>query len=210
MKPTNPASAGHGHHYSPEEMHNDDVAHEHADINISALVWSIVVMFGVVAFTAVLMVFVMKFLEGQAASRDPQLSPLAMPPTTMPRTTTASPYFGGAPEPRLMVGEPEHLSEVRTAEQEQLHGYGWVDEAAGVGRIPIDKAKELTLERGLAVRAEPVSDDRLGTRRPASGESSSGRNVTHDLPAAVESTPAPATTPAAPAAPAHDPHKGGN
>ena len=59
MKPTNPpshkAAAGGHHHHSPEEMHNDDVAHEHSDINISALVWSMVVMFGVVVGTAVLM-----------------------------------------------------------------------------------------------------------------------------------------------------------
>jgi hypothetical protein len=64
------------------------------------------------------------------------------------------------------------------------------------------------LERGVPVRPDAVSDERLGTRRPASGESSSGRTVTHDLaPAAAGSMPAPA---AAPAAPAHDPHKGGD
>ena len=216
MNPISPpprkASAGqaasHGHHHSPEEMHNDDVAHEHSDVNIQALVWSIVVMFAVVAGTAVLMLFLFRFLESQAAARDPQLSPLAMPATAMPKTTNASPFFGSAPEPKLMTGEPRHLGEVRTTEQEQLHGYGWVDEASGIARIPIDEAKKLTLERGLAVRPDPVSDPSLGTHRPASGESSSGRNVTMDLaPAAAESAPAPV---AAPAAPAHDAHKGGN
>jgi hypothetical protein len=187
-------------------MHNDDVAHEHSDINIQALVWSIVVMFAVVAGTAVLMALLFNFLEGQAEARDPKLSPLARPATEMPKTTNASPFFGGAPDPKLMTGEPTHLGEVRAAEQGQLHGYAWVDEASGVARIPIDEAKKLMLERGLPVRPDAVSDERLGTRRPASGESSSGRNVTHDLaPAAAGSTPA-----AAPAAPAHDPHKGGN
>ena len=179
MKPTN-ASAGHGH--SPEEFHNDDVAHEHSDINISAIVWSIVVMFGVVVVTAVLMYLLFfKVLEPMAAARDPKLSPLAMPATTMPPSTTASPFFGGAPEPKLMTGEPMLLKEVRTAEQEQLHGYGWVNEKAGVARIPIDEAKKLTLERGLAVRPDPLTDPRLGTRTPASGESSSGRIITKPL-----------------------------
>ena len=208
MKPTSPPprQTSAGHHHSPEEMHNDDVAHEHSDINIQALIWSIVVMFAVVAGTAVLMAILFKFLESEAAARDPKLSPLAMPATTMPKTTNASPFFGGAPEPKLMTGEPKHLEEVRTSEQERLHGYGWVDQTAGVARIPIDEAKKLTLERGLPVRPEPVSDERLGTRRPASGESSSGRNVTKDLaPASAVSTPTPA---AAPAAAPHDPHKG--
>jgi hypothetical protein len=186
-------------------MHNDDVAHEHSDINIAALTWSIVVMFGVVAGTAVLMALLFNFLEAQAATRDPKLSPLARPATAMPKTTTASPFFGGAPEPKLMTGEPQHLENVRASERAQLHGYAWVDEASGVARIPIDDAKKLMTERGLPVRPDAVSDERLGTRRPASGESSAGRNVTHDLArAAAGSAPAPA---AAPAAPAHDPHK---
>jgi hypothetical protein len=124
----------------------------------------------------------------------------------MPKTTTESPFFGGAPEPQLMTGEPKHLTEVRAREADQLQGYGWVNEAGGVARIPIDEAKKLMIERGMPVRPEPVSDERLGTRRPASGESSAGRNVTRNLaPAPAGSTPAPAAEPAA--APAHDPHK---
>ena len=83
----------------------------------------------------------------------------------MPPTTTASPFFGSAPEPKLMTVEPMHLKDVRAAEQQELHGYGWVDEKAGVARIPIDEAKKLTLERGLAVRPDPLTDERLGTRR---------------------------------------------
>jgi hypothetical protein len=218
MKPTKPPShnapaGGHGH--SPagsrssgssrdDEMHNDDTAHEHTDINIPALVWSMVVMFGTVIGTAVLMYLLFFYvLEPQAAARDPKLSPLAMPATTMPPTTIASPFFGSAPEPKLMTVEPLHLKDVRAAEQQALHGYGWVDEKAGVARIPIDEAKKLTLERGLAVRPDPLTDERLGTRRPASGESSSGRNVTRTL-AASPATPAPA---AAPAKTGHDTHK---
>ncbi len=209
MKPTNPpshkASAGGHRHHAPEEMHNDDVAHEHSDINISALVWSMVIMFGTVIGTAVLMYLLFFYvLEPQAAARDPKLSPLAMPATTMPPTTTASPFFGGAPDPKLLTDEPMNLTGVRTEEQAQLHGYGWMDEKAGIAHIPIDQAKKLTLER-LAVRPDPLTDDGLGTRRPASGESSSGRNVTKPFaPAAPE--PAPPAAPK-PAAAGHDTHK---
>jgi hypothetical protein len=152
-------------------MHNDDVAHEQVDINIGALVWSMVIMFGTVIGTAVLMYGLFwGVLEPQAAARDPKLSPLAMPSTAMPPTTTASPFFGGAPEPKLMTDEAKRLSEVRTSEQSLLHAYGWTDEKAGVAHIPIDEAKKLMVERGLAVRPDPLTDERLGTRRPASGE----------------------------------------
>lgn len=193
MKPTK-ASAEPVHHYTPEDMHNEDVAHEHVDVNISALVWSTVVMFGVVAGTAVLMLLLFNLFASQAAARDPKLSPLAMPSTAMPPTTTASPFFGGAPEPKLMTDEPKRLNEVRTSEQSLLHAYGWTDEKAGVAHIPIDEAKKLTIERGLVVRQDPLTDEHLGTRRPASGESSSGRNVTRTLAPAAASAPAPAPT----------------
>ena len=177
-------------------MHNEDVAHEHVDVNITALVWSMVVMFGVVAGTAVLMLLLFNVLDSQATARDPKLSPLAMPSTAMPPTTTASPFFGGAPEPKLMTDEPKRLNEVRTSEQSLLHAYGWTDEKAGVAHIPIDEAKKLTIERGLVVRQDPLTDEHLGTRRPASGESSSGRNVTRTLAPAAASAPSPAPAPA--------------
>jgi hypothetical protein len=199
MKPTN-APPEPVHHYSPEEMHNEDVAHEAVDINVSALVWSMAVMFGVVAVTAVLMLLLFNFFEGQAAARDPRLSPLARPATTMPLTTTASPFFGDAPDPKLMTDEPMRLNEVRSAEQSRLQGYGWTGEKAGVAHIPIAEAKKLTIERGLAVRPDPLADERLGTRRPASGESSSGRNVTRTLAPAATAAPAPPP----PAATGHD------
>src|SRR4029453_553085 len=182
-------SHGGGHHYKPEELHNDDVAHEESDINIQALIWSAVVLAVVCLTTAALMAGLFKVLEVQARTRDPQLSPLAMPATTMPTTTNTSPEFGSAPEPRLLTNEPTALRELRTHEQETLHGYGWVNEQAGVARIPIDEAKKLLIERGLPVRPEPTTDPRLGTHAPAFGESSSGRNL---LKAPAEASEAPA------------------
>ena len=87
-------------------MHNDDTAHEHSDINIPALIWSAVILAVVVGGTAVLMLLLFNVLEREAEARDPKLSPLAMPATAMPPTTTASPFFGSAPGPKLMTGEP--------------------------------------------------------------------------------------------------------
>ena len=198
MKPTS--------HHAPEEMHNDDTAHEHSDINIGALTWSMVVMFGTVIFTAGLMYLLFNFLERDASARDPKLSPLAMPATVMPKSTTSSPFFGSAPEPKLMTGEPAYLKEVRTELQDELHTAGWIDEKAGVARIPIDQAKELVLKRGLPVRPDPVTDSRLGGRAPALGESSSGLNITAKPGAEAPAPPAATPAPAAPAA-GHEGHK---
>ena len=45
-------------------------------------------------------------------------------------------------------------------EDNELYSYGWVDEKAGTVHIPIDRAMELLVERGLPVRPQPaVGDD---------------------------------------------------
>jgi hypothetical protein len=196
MKPTDPpspkASAGQAppspkasagdaivHHHTPEELHNDDVAHEDSDVNIKALVMSAVGLAVIMVVSAVLMyaLFWWVFVP-QAEASAPKLSPLALPATTMPKTTTASPYFGGAPQPQLLTNEPSLLNQIREREAQQLHSYGWVDEKTGVARIPIDDAKKLLLERGVPSRADAPTDPRLGTHAPAFGEATSGRRIT--------------------------------
>jgi hypothetical protein len=179
-------------HGSHDEMHNDDVAHEHSDINVRAVIGSVVVIAVVCVVTAVLMYGLFWFFEREAKKRDPRLSRLAMPAAQMPASTNTTPTFGTAPDPKLLTNEPVYLQQQRSREQEALHTYGWVDQTAGVTRVPIDRAKDLILERGLPVRPDAVTDPLLGTHRPAFGESSSGRIITE--PPSAES-PAPATEP---------------
>src|SRR5262249_52671146 len=68
------------------------------------------------------------------------------------------------------------LKTLRADETAYLHGYGWIDQRAGVARIPIDRAKELLLQKGLPVRQGPV-DPSEGTSFAATGESTGGRNL---------------------------------
>ena len=58
------------------------------------------------------------------------------------------------PQPRLQRVPGVDLEQMRTIEDSILSSYGWVDEEAGVTRIPIDRAMELTLERGLPTRSQ--------------------------------------------------------
>ena len=56
--------------------------------------------------------------------------------------------------PRLQIVPPEDLEKFRAAEQNQLDTYGWINRTAGVVRIPVARAMELVLERGLPVRSQ--------------------------------------------------------
>jgi hypothetical protein len=58
------------------------------------------------------------------------------------------------PEPRLQVLPAADLQGTLAADQEKLTSYGWVEPSAGVVRIPVERAIELVVERGLPVRQE--------------------------------------------------------
>jgi hypothetical protein len=53
------------------------------------------------------------------------------------------------PAPRLQTTTAADIVELRNREDEILRNYGWVDRNAGVVRLPIDRAMELIVERGL-------------------------------------------------------------
>jgi hypothetical protein len=58
------------------------------------------------------------------------------------------------PEPRLQVAPHDDLATLRTREDEELKTYGWVDRKAGVVRIPIERAMDLLVRKGLPVRGD--------------------------------------------------------
>lgn len=60
------------------------------------------------------------------------------------------------PEPRLQVNGVADLQDFRAKEEAALHSYGWIDRKAGSVRIPIDRAKDLLLQRGLPAGAQKV------------------------------------------------------
>ncbi|WP_040547448.1 hypothetical protein [Pedosphaera parvula] len=56
------------------------------------------------------------------------------------------------PEPHLQISPTTDLEHFRDRENIELQSYGWVDKKAGIVRIPIDRAMDLLLQKGLPVR----------------------------------------------------------
>lgn len=53
------------------------------------------------------------------------------------------------PEPRLQASPSSDLRALRAGEEGQLNNYNWVDRQKGIVSIPIDRAIELTAQRGI-------------------------------------------------------------
>ncbi len=53
------------------------------------------------------------------------------------------------PLPRLQVHPVRHWTEFHAAEAARLSSYGWMDRSGGAVHIPIERAMDLVLERGV-------------------------------------------------------------
>ncbi len=60
------------------------------------------------------------------------------------------------PSPRLQALPHQELVDYCAAQQQEVNTYAWVNQESGVVRIPVDRAMELILARGLPTR--PASD----------------------------------------------------
>jgi hypothetical protein len=69
------------------------------------------------------------------------------------------------PEPRLQVMPVQDLKQIRDAEQNLLHSYGWVNQQSGIVRIPIERAMQLIAERGLP--SLPASTEKKAADSPS-------------------------------------------
>jgi hypothetical protein len=79
------------------------------------------------------------------------LSPLVLRlayPGALHRSVIVAPIVG-IPAPRLQPDPAEDLAALRRAEDERLSSYGWIDREQKTVHMPIDRAMNATVERGL-------------------------------------------------------------
>ena len=122
------------------------------------------------AVAAVIIHFVIagmyRYLEHHAEAQQRAISPLVT--NTVRDTRTLPPQFKtdreGAdyekylqknfPEPQLEIDERTELNKVRLSEEDRLSTYDYIDKDAGTVRIPIDRAMDLLVQRGLPTRTQ--------------------------------------------------------
>ena len=122
-------------------------------INYRGLLWFGVILTITTLFCMAIVAGMFWWFASRETGRDPARTPLAGP-ASQPHITDGRLDTGSsAPQPALLVREPEVLRQFRRHEDDVLHNYGWMDKNAGTIRIPIERAKELLLERGLPVRS---------------------------------------------------------
>ena len=146
--------------------HTDSKHSEHApavdrELNTRAIVQSVVGLAVVVVVSMFLMRWMMGSMERARQAGDPPPSPLA---------EANAPW--DPPGPNLQEYPPTvDIDQLRGRDEAILGSYGWVDETAGVVRIPIDQAIDVLAETGLPEPAdvETLSEEIFGGVAAAGG-----------------------------------------
>lgn len=136
--------------------------YEHTDIDPAVgykfALWLTVSM--VLSFAIVYGTFVFFEREQVTADRAAQKYPLAVDDRPQPM-------------PALQTQPFRDIHMLRQGEAEKLDSYGWVDKEGGVARIPIDRAMDVVLQRGLPVRPDAAAS----AINAVTQDSSSGRTA---------------------------------
>jgi hypothetical protein len=117
-------------------------------ITYRGIVWFVAILAITTLVSQLLMVGAFKWLDHDFRRADAPRAPLAAPIGQLPPAPNLLYLSTGSPE----VSEPGNLERFRELEDAILKGYSY-DKASGAARIPIDRAKELLLQRGLPSRA---------------------------------------------------------
>ena len=113
--------------------------YEHKDANVPSLLRFGVILAILIAAVMLLMVPTWNFiskLEPEGPPASPFVSERPLPP-----------------QPRLQAHPAADLKRYCEMEEQELTTYGWVDQHNGLVRIPVDRAVDMILQKGLPARA---------------------------------------------------------
>jgi len=135
-------------------------SYEHQDLQVSGIFYFLLALIVVTAICLFGLRGLYAYLEHYEKSSQPAVNALV---TNVPEDTRhiAPGYPQTAfPSPKLEEDERGQLNDIRTNEEKELNSYGWVDERAGTVHIPIERAMDLVVQRGLAVRPQGGPSDK--------------------------------------------------
>jgi hypothetical protein len=157
---------GHGHHET--EFEREDLGTRGVFMFMAGLVVSGIVIYFII-------VGMYSFLDKYERSQMVTASPLVTTKGSMSRVVTQEDMdkkFKDNGAPMLETNERGQLRDFLMNEEVQLNSYGWVDEKAGVAHIPIDRAMDLLVQRGLPVFTQGASTSGSTVAKPEDKKSS--------------------------------------
>lgn len=139
---------------------------ERRDIGVAGVLYFMAGLAVATVITQFVVAGMYRYLEHHSEAQQHAASPLVTNPARDTRTlppqfktdregTDYEKYLQkNFPEPQLEIDERTELNKVRLNEEDRLSTYDYIDKDAGTVRIPIDRAMDLLVERGLPTRPQ--------------------------------------------------------
>jgi hypothetical protein len=125
---------------------------EHEDLSPRAIIYFFVALIVSLGVLYVIVFGMYRFLDSYNHANQATMSPMVAPEAdTRAVTDKDTEVF---PEPRLEKSERTELRDFIESEDRKLATYNWIDKDKGIVRIPIDRAMDLVVQRGLPVRPQ--------------------------------------------------------
>jgi hypothetical protein len=156
---------------------HEEVAYEREDLSPRGIFAFLIGL----AVVAVLIHFTLKgmygYLDAYQKEHQPPLNPLVSQTESDSRKVSNA-DVSRFPQPRLEINERLEINDFRLQEEKNLNSYGWIDQKAGIARIPIDRAMQLLAQRGLPTRpqAGAVPPSPVNTARQAATRSDTSQS----------------------------------
>ena len=152
------------------------VDYERRDIPISVVVYFLIGLAVAAIMVHFLIAGLYDYLDKRTAASQAPVSPMVKASKdTRKLSTNYQDYLKqNFPSPQLEIDERTQLNKIRLEEEQTLATYGYVDQKAGVVRIPIERAMDLIAQRGLPVRTQasnqssatqPSKEEKKGTKQ---------------------------------------------
>jgi len=116
-----------------------------------------------------------EYLDHREKALQPPLNPLVTNAPEDTRHITPGYPQSAFPNPKLEENERDQLNGFLGEEEKTLYSYGWVDEKAGTVHIPIERAMDLLVQRGLPVHARGASETPAGKVQNAAPVAKKGK-----------------------------------
>jgi len=139
-KEAKPASLGTS-EIRKEDVRNPAVGYETTQADLRVVLGFLLAL-GLASVMVMLVLWGMfRYFRGLSAERGAMVSP---------RVYTSPPKV---PQPQLQPDPVADYNVYHLTDEQILNSYGWVDQQAGITRVPIDRAMDLLVERGLPWKA---------------------------------------------------------
>lgn len=151
------AETSHHHVPTPDPVESDGVAYR-------GIGWFLVILVLTVVASQLVVWGAFEWFDYRLSRSEAPRAVMADPPTS-PVIEDGRLVSGAesTPLPSLAVREPDVLGAFNARQDEALRTYGWINQGLGTVRLPIDRAKQLVLERGLPVRPAPAAPTTAAT-----------------------------------------------